>query len=92
MNGYAPDGKVVKGISSSGLQTLNGRQAVSYMRIRSVGNGDFERMKRQRNVMIESLEPVKDLNIFEMLSLVDQVIPYVKTNLDKSIIIDMLMF
>ena len=49
-------------------------------------------MKRQRNVMIESLEPVKDLNIFEMLSLVDQVIPYVKTNLDKSIIIDMLMF
>ncbi len=62
------------------------------MRIRSVGNGDFERMKRQRNVMIESLEPVKDLNIFEMLSLVDQVIPYVKTNLDKSIIIDMLMF
>lgn len=62
------------------------------MRIRSVGNGDFERMKPQRNVMIESLEPVKDLNIFEMLSLVDQVIPYVKTNLDKSIIIDMLMF
>ena len=62
------------------------------MRIRSVVNGDFERMKRQRNVMIESLEPVKDLNIFEMLSLVDQVIPYVKTNLDKSIIIDMLMF
>lgn len=25
MNGYAPDGKLVKGITSSGVQTLNGR-------------------------------------------------------------------
>lgn len=62
------------------------------MRIRSVGNRDFECMKLQRNVIIEFLELVKDLNIFETLCLMDQVIPYVKTNLDKSIIIDMLMF
>lgn len=62
------------------------------MRIRSVGNRDFECMKLQRNVIIEFLELVKDFNIFETLCLMDQVIPYVKTNLDKSIIIDMLMF
>ena len=91
MNGYAPDGKVVKGISSSVLQTLNGRQAVSYMRIRSVGNGDFDRMERQRLVMIQALEQIKNLNMFEMISLVDQLIPYVETNLDKSVIIEMMM-
>ena len=91
MNGYAPDDKVVKGITTSGLQTLSGRQAVSYMRIRSVGNGDFERMERQRSVMIQALEQVQSLNMFDMISLVDQIIPYVKTNLDKSVIIEMMM-
>ncbi len=91
MNGYAPNGKTVKGITTSGLQTLSGRQAVSYMRIRSVGNGDFERMERQRSVMIQALEQVQRLSMFDMLKLVDEIIPYVKTNLDKSIIIEMMI-
>lgn len=91
MNGYALDGKAVKGITSSGLQTLSGRQAVSYMRIRSVGNGDFELMERQRSVMIQAIEQVKNLNMFEMISLVNPIIPYVKMNLDKSVIVEMLL-
>lgn len=61
------------------------------MRIRSVGNGDFERMERQRFVMIQAVEQAKNLNMFEMISLVDQIILYVKTNLDKSVIVEMMM-
>ena len=38
-------------ITSAGLQHLNGVQAVSYCRIRKVGNGDYERTERQRSVL-----------------------------------------
>ena len=38
-------------ITSPGKQHLNGVQAVSYSRIRKVGNGDYERTERQRRVL-----------------------------------------
>lgn len=38
-------------VQSSGLQTLNGSQAVAYSRIRYVGNADYKRTQRQRTVL-----------------------------------------
>jgi len=38
-------------LSTSGVVTLDGRQAVSYARIRHVGNGDYERSERQVEVL-----------------------------------------
>ena len=46
-------------IKNAGLQTLNGAQAVSYSRIRAVGNGDYERTERQRRVVTALIEKVR---------------------------------
>lgn len=46
-------------IGSAGLQTLNGTQAVAYARIRYVGNADFQRTSRQREVLRQIFEKVK---------------------------------
>src|SRR5690554_5690483 len=37
-----------KPITKPGLQLLDGKQIVAYSRIRAVGNGDYERIQRQR--------------------------------------------
>lgn len=40
-------------LACSGTLLLNGNQAVAYMRIRFVGNNDYERTQRQRDVLKE---------------------------------------
>ena len=42
-------------LSSGGKYKLNGKQALSYARIRYVGNADFERTERQREVLSKLL-------------------------------------
>ena len=39
------------GINSTGLQRLDGEQALMYARIRFVGNGDYERTERHRTIL-----------------------------------------
>src|SRR5690606_23006837 len=48
LNSLDKKNRTSPGITRSGLQTLNGRQAVAYSRIRKVGHGDTERTERQR--------------------------------------------
>ena len=69
-------------IQGSGLKNLNGRQAVAYCRIRKEGNGDYERTKRQRNVLkaillkYEKLDSGKRFEVgMEMMSQVNTNIP-----------------
>src|SRR5690606_22972134 len=38
-------------IKKPGLQLLNGKQAVSYSRVRAVGRGDYERINRQQAII-----------------------------------------
>ena len=47
-------------INSSGSLLLNGNQALSYARLRQVGNADFQRTQRQRLVINKVLDKVKD--------------------------------
>jgi polyisoprenyl-teichoic acid--peptidoglycan teichoic acid transferase len=74
-------------IKKSGLQTLNGMQAVAYSRIRYVGNYDFERTERQRRVMTEVLKKFSDKNALELAGVADKLLPLVETSLGKSEII-----
>ncbi len=89
LNNNAPDGSKTLKISSSGLQHLNGRQAVAYMRIRYTGDGDFERMQRQREVMGVALEGLQSLSLTKIMGLVNDMLSDVKTNLSKSEIISL---
>lgn len=75
-------------IKKSGLQTLNGRQAVAYSRIRYVGKADFERTERQRRVLEQVLNKVlKDRSITKAMRFADSLLPYVQTSMSRSEIV-----
>jgi LCP family protein required for cell wall assembly len=76
-------------LTTSGRQSLNGMQAVSYARIRYVGNGDFERTERQRNVLTEMIEKVRSEGSSAIPSLLLKVTPNIETSLDHSDILSM---
>ncbi len=73
--GYVPD------ITNSGFRILNGEQALAYSRIRYVGNGDFERMERQREVIEGALDAIKTSDVTELMQLATSLIPLMRTNM-----------
>lgn len=48
-------------LKKAGVQELSGMQAVTYARIRNVGNGDFARVERQSMVLKALAKRVKEL-------------------------------
>ncbi|MFL0246198.1 LCP family protein [Candidatus Clostridium stratigraminis] len=68
-------------IQSPGMQKLNGQQALSYCRIRKVGNNDYERTDRQRRVLSLLLSKVKDTSVLSYPKLYSTMSQYVKTNI-----------
>ena len=71
-------------IKRSGLQHLNGIQAVAYSSIRNLGSGEFERTARQRTVLTALFNNFKEMDITSFPSLVWQVTPYVSTNISTN--------
>lgn len=76
-----------KGEVSSGVNRLNGEQALVYSRIRSI-DSDYRRAERQRTVISSIINRYKSLSLTEMLSMIDDVLPLVTTNMTKNEIID----
>jgi len=76
-------------VKRPGLQRLNGRQALGYVRIRYVGNGDYERVQRQQRVLEQVFEKLKNASISTKLRIIDMVLPYIETNLTRSEIISL---
>lgn len=72
---------------SSGTQRLNGEQALAYSRIRSI-DSDYRRAERQRTVISSLINRYKSLPLTEMLSMIDDILPLVTTNMSKNEIID----
>lgn len=70
-------------LTNSGMLTLNGRQALSYSRIRYIGT-DFERTSRQREVINAVLSKMKSQNIFGMMSTMNSILPELTTNIPDS--------
>lgn len=68
-------------LSGPGYQKLNGQQALSYSRIRKVGNGDFERTERQRRVLTILINKARNVSIFKIPDLASTVLNYIKTNI-----------
>ncbi|WP_294371686.1 LCP family protein [uncultured Clostridium sp.] len=78
-------------INSSGIQHVDGTQALAYTRIRYTDGGDFERSHRQRIVLETVFEKLKDLPITSYPSLLDNLLPLVSTNLNGSEILSLCM-
>lgn len=73
--------KNVKKLSSYGKVTLNGEQALTHARNRTIGN-DFYREERQRDVITAVMDKVSKMGLTKILGLSDSILSEVKTNLN----------
>jgi|AGTN01.1.fsa_nt_gi cell envelope-related function transcriptional attenuator common domain len=81
-------GENVANIKKSGMQHLNGRQAVAYMRIRHPG-WDAGRIARQQKVMFKLFEKAKNLGVGQIPSLIETMSEYVRTDLSIASMIEL---
>ena len=71
-------------ITDTGNETwLNGTQAVAYARVRYVGNGDYERMERQVEVLRSVMKQYMKLSAAKKLACMDDVLSAIVTNIDR---------
>jgi len=67
---------------SSGVNHLDGTQALAYSRIRKI-DSDFNRTSRQRNVMYAIIDKAKRMSLTELYDLLDVLIPMVYTDMSN---------
>lgn len=73
----------------TGEQVLNGQQALAFSRLRKVGNGTTDRVRRQREVLSSLLSKIKETSIFKYPKILNSLTPYVTTNLEVKEILNM---
>ncbi|MGI6181572.1 MAG: LCP family protein [Agathobaculum sp.] len=78
-------GKTFKSVESTGLQTLDGVQALCYGRIRKNGTGDdWGRVERQSIVLNAMFTRVQEMNASRLIGLMNKLTPYVTTSLSPA--------
>ena len=70
-------------ITHAGTQTLNGYQALSFARVRKVDSA-IARDNRQKEVLMAIADKAKSLPVTKYPSLLNSLLPYVKTNIPSS--------
>ncbi|MBS6194595.1 MAG: LCP family protein [Clostridiales bacterium] len=71
-------------IPGEGTYECSGMQAVAYARIRKVGNSDYQRTERQREVLMKMLENVKKMSLEELDILAARLLPMLTHNIPES--------
>ena len=69
-------------VTKTGLQTLNGKQALSYARIRYNTGDEFERTSRQQEVLMKVAEKLRETKPSKYLGIMNKMLDYIKTNID----------
>lgn len=70
---FLPDG---------GTYILDGKQALSYSRIRYIGDADFERTQRQRTVITQVFSRMKKINPIKFNSGITKALEYIGTDMN----------
>ncbi|WP_066890563.1 LCP family protein [Clostridium nigeriense] len=83
------DGTNSPHITSAGVQHLDGTQALAYSRIRYTSGGDYKRTERQRTVLAALFNKITSTSIASYNSLLNEVLPYVQTNLNAGDILSL---
>lgn len=65
-----------------GMNHLDGEQALLYSRIRYI-DSDYARTERQRTVLMSLLNKYKSKSLVEMITLLEDILPLVTTNMEK---------
>ena len=76
-------------IASSGIQHVDGTQAMAYCRIRYTSGGDYKRTERHREVLSKIFEKILSMSPTTYPSLLNDLLPMVSTNLDGSEIMEL---
>ena len=66
-----------------GQNHLNGKQALTYARLRKVGT-DFGRTKRQRTVLLAAFQKIRKISFTDLLRLLEDTLPYLTTDMTNS--------
>lgn len=69
-------------VTKTGLQILNGKQALSYARIRKGVGDDYERTERQREVLFKVAEKLQKTNPIKYFGIASKMLDYIRTNID----------
>lgn len=78
---YDITGNAYERLTKSGKVELSGEQALTHSRNRTIGN-DFVRASRQRDVLEALLDRISSIGINEILSLSDDFLKEIKTNVN----------
>lgn len=84
VNGLAGDDPMSDFLEQGGKCILNGKQALSYARIRYVGNADFERTSRQREVMTQIFQNAKSKAVTAVPELISSALPHLGANMSTA--------
>ena len=69
-------------VEEAGIQTLNGKQALSYARIRYNVGDEYERTDRQREVIFKVIEKLQNTKPSKYLGIMNTMLEYIRTNID----------
>lgn len=69
---------------TTGMNHLDGEKALTYSRIRDVGNSDYERTERQRNVINAIIDNILELDTRERAEMIDVILPYLTTDMTQT--------
>lgn len=82
------NGKLKQDTLVEGVNHLTGEEALWYARTRKVGNADFERTERQREVLEIIYENLKDASWLKLLQVYDSVADNVTTDMNNNQILN----
>lgn len=74
----------------SGMQHLNGDQALVYSRIRSLdGDADFSRTARQRKVLASLFEKFRNSDVETLMQLLEEALPMLTTDMSQTELLEL---
>ena len=78
------------GFAGAGTYLLDGKEVVTYSRIRKAAGGDYKRSERQREMLFKIFEKAKDLPTGERIELVDEMLDEINTSYKQDEIVELL--
>ena len=76
--------------TGAGTYTLDGKEVVTYSRIRHAAGGDYKRSERQREMLFKIFEKAKDLPNSQRIALVDEMLDEINTSYRQDDIVELL--
>lgn len=91
LNGEVRTNARTKAMVHTGVNHLDGYDALQYSRLRYI-DSDWQRIERQRNVIQSVVYAAKGMNLLQLNSAADTVLPLIQTNLTKTEILELVAF